>query len=150
MRMTKEELEELRLADEEIDREIAEAPENSDLPQRNRRCTLNGPMSASLKYYYSHREYYRQRYYDHRAENQARARAYSARYYVEHAEQEREKAKEYYLAHRDEAREWHEHYRAEHRDELNRKRREFYAAHRDEVLQKQRERRAAMKEAKAS
>lgn len=133
MRMTKEELEELRLADEEIDREIAEAPENSDLPQRSRKCTLNGPMSASLKYYYAHREYYRQRYYDHRAENQARARAYSARYYAEHKEQERERSKAYYRSHLERFEEYRKEYRAEHRDELN---------------QKQRERRAAMKEAK--
>lgn len=135
MKLTKEELEEIERADAEVEEEMAReaAMENERL--RVRRCTAKGHMSASLKYYYSHREYYRQRYYDHRAENQARARNYSAWYYAAHKEQERERSKAYYRSHLERFAEYRKEYRAEHRDELNRK---------------QRERRAAMKEAKAS
>ena len=128
MRLTKEELEELERADAEIELEIAADAKRENAEQRSRRRTLKGPMSASLKYYYAHREYYRQRYYDHRAENQARARAYSAQYYAEHREQEKEKSKAYYFAHLEHFAEYQKQYRIDHRDEINRKRREKRAA----------------------
>lgn len=130
MKLTKEELEELERADEQIETEMAAEAAKDNEEQRFRRCTAKGPMSKSLKYYYAHREYFRQRYYDHRAENLMRSRAYSAKYYAEHREQEREKAHAYYLAHVEEAREYRRRYRDEHREEL---------------IQKQRARRAALK-----
>ena len=162
MRMTKEELEELRRADAEIDRDFAEAfPADDGLDQKldidaladrvnQRACSYES--ARSLAYYYRNHaaiaKKKAQYYLDHRDTRLAYLRQYS----IEH----RNRRKLRYLANKEEAKEYQRRYYSEHREEILAKQVAYRAAHREEIRRKEREKRAALRlsrqemEAKAS
>ena len=156
MKLTKEELEELERADEEIDRDFAEAFPVDDVLdqkldidalsdrvyQRPRSCAC----ARSLAYYYK---------------NHAAVAVKKAQYYLDHREERLEYWRLYYskrrsirrlryLANKDAALAYQRKHYAEHRDEILAKQKAYRDAHREEINRKEREKRAAMKEAKAS
>ena len=133
MAFTPEELEAMRLADEEIDREFEE---NCVIDRADRALSASldelaflesldhkaaATRNAKKKWYAEHREEILAKQAAYRAEHREEIAARNAAYYAEH----REELAAYYAA-----------YRAEHREKIAAQQAAYYAEHREEILAK--------------
>lgn len=123
---TPEELEEIRRADREIEREMyAERLEKNKAYLERRKLKLKKKTQ-------NHRYYLK---------SQQRRIDYGIVYYAEHREEVLQKTKERYQKNKKRILKKKKKYREEHREELRQKARNYYAANREAIREKQQERR---------
>ena len=150
MKLTKEELEELRRADEEIDRDFAEAfPVYDGLDQkldidaladRVGLCPVPERAEQPTYYYRNHAKVAAKSSVRYRKHREQRI-AYSNKYYAEHKDHRKLR----YLANKEAALEYYHRYYAANKEKILAKEAEYRAAHRDEIRAKAKEKREALR-----
>ena len=122
MPLTAAELEEIRLADEAIEREWIEAATERAINEEIDRWVDEMAIMDLLD------------------KRQRKSRAYKREYYEAHKDEIAAYNREYYEAHKDEIAAYKREYYEAHKDEIAAYKREYYEAHKDEFAARQRER----------
>ena len=128
MSFTTEELEAMRLADEEIDREYEVSSTDTEISNWLDELAINDTLD--------HKQIH----------NKRRQRAY----YEAHKDEIAASRRAYYEAHKDEAAAYQRAYREAHKDEIAASRRAYYEAHKDEIAASRRAYREAHKDEAAA
>ncbi len=135
MPFTAEELEAMRLADEEIEREFEESYSAQYADAEISKWLDELAVNDTLDHKQLHNKRYQRAYYEeHKEEIAAKMRAY----YEAHRDEIAARKRAYYEAHRDEIAARKRAYYEAHRDEIAAKMRAYYEAHRDEIAAKMR------------